>query len=280
MSGELEQRLDGIAGFRIVTGDLARLSAFYREVLGFEGDGAEEAIGAEELRLLGLGGRGRRQRLRIGAQSLAIDAFDPPGRAYPDGSDAASLWFQHFALVVADMGAAYGRLREISPITEGGPQHLPASSGGVAAFKFRDPDGHPLELLQFPAESVPAAWRRRGSGAPHVPLGIDHSAISVSDADRSVAFYAGLGLREGDRSDNHGQEQERLDGLGGVDVAVVPMQPEKGTPHLELLGYMVPRGAGGAALRANDVAATRVVWQGARAGLIVDPDGHRHQVER
>lgn len=35
---------------------------------------------------------------------------------------------------------------------------LPESSGGVTAFKFRDPDGHPLELLAFPDGKVPSRW--------------------------------------------------------------------------------------------------------------------------
>ncbi len=42
-----------------------------------------------------------------------------------------------------------------------GPERLPARSGGVSAFKFRDPDGHPLELLAFPPEAVPPIWRDR-----------------------------------------------------------------------------------------------------------------------
>ena len=32
-------------------------------------------------------------------------------------------------------------------ISRNGPEALP---GGVVAFKFRGPDGHPLELIQFP----------------------------------------------------------------------------------------------------------------------------------
>ena len=56
------------------------------------------------------------------------------------------------------------------------------------------------------------------------------------------------------------------------------MQPAAGTPHLELLGYHVPRGAAGPALQANDVAATRIVWRGTRAALLRDPDGHLQQI--
>ena len=272
------QHLSAIAEFRLVTADLPRLLGFYRNVLGFIPNGPEQAINADELRLLGLHGSGRRQALRFGAQSVAIEQFDPPGRPYPADGNAASLWFQHLALVVADMAQAYQRVREAAAISDGGPQHLPASSGGVHAYKFRDPDGHPLELLQFPDSSRPEAWQGKSAAAGQIGLGIDHSAISVADANASAAFYGSLGLTPGERTLNQGPKQQRLDNLRDVEVTVAPMQPAGGTPHLELLGYHVPRGAAGPALQANDVAATRIVWRGTRAALLRDPDGHLQQI--
>jgi catechol 2,3-dioxygenase-like lactoylglutathione lyase family enzyme len=272
------QQFAAIVEFRLVTSDLSRLRRFYAETLGFAPDGPDLAIDAAELRLLGLQGTGRRQRMRLGEQCLAIDQFTEQGQPYPPGGDAASLWFQHFALVVTDMAQAYQRVRGAAAISRNGPQCLPPAAGAVHAFKFRDPDGHPLELLQFPAGSAPASWRSRQPVFGQIGLGIDHSAISVADADESATFYMALGLKTGERSFNHGPEQQLLDGLAGVEVAVVPMQPATGTPHLELLGYEVPRGSAGPALRANDVAATRIVWRGAQAALLRDPDGHLHQI--
>ena len=272
------QQLAAIAGFRLVTLDLPGLVKFYRDVLGFVTDGSEHAIGAEDIRLLGLHGSGRRQALRLGSQSVAIEQFDPPGRPYPAGGNAASLWFQHLALVVADMAPAYQRVRGAATISEGGPQHLPASSGGVHAYKFRDPDGHPLELLQFPDGSRPPAWQGKSANAGQIGLGIDHSAISVADVDASVAFYASLGLQAGERTLNQGPTQQCLDGLRDVRVTVAPLHAPAATPHLELLGYHVPLGEAGPAPGANDVAATRIVWQGTQAGLLRDPDGHLQQI--
>jgi len=274
-----EQRLQAIAGFALVTADLPRLVQFYRDVLGFAAHGADTRIDDGEMALLGLSGAGRRQALSLGAQTLWIDQFEQTGRAYPTDGDAASLWFQHLALVVDDMHAAHARLRGITPISQGGPQLLPASSGGVQAFKFRDPDGHPLELLQFPDGKTPDAWRNRRRLDGQIGLGIDHSAISVADAEASAAFYRALGLDVGQRTLNEGPAQQRLDGLAGVQVAVVPMNPQGGTPHLELLGYRTPRGQAGPVLRPNDVAATRIVWRGRQARLIGDLDGHLHQVQ-
>jgi catechol 2,3-dioxygenase-like lactoylglutathione lyase family enzyme len=273
------RHLSAIAGFRLVTADLPRLLAFYQGVLGFAAEGAEQAIGAAEMDLLGLRGAGRRQALRLGDQCLAIDRFDYPGRPYPEDGGASSLWFQHFALVVADMGQAYARVRGAPAITDGGPQLLPASSGGVWAYKFRDPDGHPLELLQFPEHARPEAWQGRLASGGQIGLGIDHSAISVADADASAAFYESLGLANGPPRFNQGREQQSLDDLRDVQVTVVPMKPAAGTPHLELLGYAVPRGAAGSVLRPNDVAATRIVWLGLGPVLLRDPDGHLQQIQ-
>ncbi len=274
MSG---QRLLRLIGVRLVTADLARLARFYGSVLGFGLDGPESTFSPAEGAQLGLAVGGRRQRLVLGEQSLTLEQFDTDGAPYPQEGDASALWFQHLAIVVADIGAAFERLGDVAGISTGGPQRLPARSGGVSAFKFRDPDGHPLELLQFPAAERPAHWRGRVAAGRQIGIGIDHSAISVSDVAASVAFYAGLGLVDVGRTTNQGAEQGRLDGLAAPVVEVVPLEPVDPTPHLELLGYR-PAGASGPARRANDVAATRLVWQGSEPAVFADPDGHVHQV--
>ena len=109
---------------------------------------------------------------------------------------------QHLALVVDDMHSAYGRLRGITRISQEGPQLLPSSSGGVQAFKFGGPDGHSLELLQFPDGKTPGVWRDRRRLNGQIGLGIDHLAISVADAAASAAFYQALGLGAGERALN------------------------------------------------------------------------------
>ncbi|MGH8209281.1 MAG: VOC family protein [Steroidobacteraceae bacterium] len=274
-----KQRLREIVGFAIVTTDIARLVRFYCEVLGFAAHGGERSLQLTELALLGLAGTGYRRVLSLGRQAIWIDQFEPAGRVYPRAIDASSLGFQHLALVVSDMAEAYARVRDINPISHGGPQTLPSTAGGARAFKFRDPDGHPLELLQFPTGKTPDAWKNARPFDGQIGLGIDHSAISVVNADASVAFYGTLGLRAGKRALNQGPAQQRLDGLAGVEVAVIPMLPSVETPHLEILGYQVSKDRQGSAVRANDVAATRIVWRGRGAELIRDPDGHLQQIE-
>ncbi|RZL29592.1 MAG: glyoxalase [Sphingomonas sp.] len=265
--------LSRITGFRLVTADLDRLARFY-ERLGFT-IGERRTIAADELRLLGLAGTGERLTMRLGPSLIDLDRFDPPGRAYPAEANAADLVFQHLALVTDDAAAAWARAKAAAatPISRYCPVTLPASAGGVTAVKFRDPDGHPFEFLQFPPGKN-ADWT--GSGI----LGIDHSAMSVADLTASRRFYADHSLTEGKATLNEGPTQVALDGLDDVVADVVPMQPESTPPHVELLAYRTPRGRPHPLLAACDVAATRIVWKAGKHALLRDPDGHLHQLTR
>src|SRR5690606_16398048 len=126
------------------------------------------------------------------------------------------------------------------------------NTGSVTAFKFRDPEGHPLELISFPPGVGAPVWEKvRGEGI----LGCDHTAISVMNLDRSLHFYADLlGFRIASRSLNQGPEQDRLDDLPGCLVDVVALEPTIiTTPHVELLHYRMPPGRPAAsAIQASD----------------------------
>jgi catechol 2,3-dioxygenase-like lactoylglutathione lyase family enzyme len=264
--------LSAILAFRLTTQDPQRLLRFYVG-LGFSREGASTAISAEEIALLGLTGGGRRVALRRGEQRVDLDTFDEPGMPYPSDSNSADLWFQHFALVTNDAAAQWARAKVLGAqaISSNGAVTLPPSSGGVTAVKFRDPDGHPLEFLQFPND---AGRRQMRDSRP----GIDHSAISVSDARASQEFYQTLGLSVRNPTRNQGSAQDGLDGLSNVEVDVVPMVPRNEIVHLELLCYLRPNGRAGPPLSANDLAATRIVWAADRNALIRDPDGHLHEL--
>lgn len=281
-------RVGRLLHMRLCSADAKSLAAFYETALGFHQLSVEHLDGARTQERFAIAGRALSITLKLGEQKIKLLQFvDQPGRDYPADSDSADLVFQHFAIVVADMEAAMTQLSRASgwtPITRGGPQQLPASSGGVTAFKFRDPEGHPLELLAFPSDNTPAAWRPLPGRGPF--LGIDHSAISVANSARSVAFYESLGLKVSNRSLNEGPSQASLDHLDHPVAEVIAMEPAQAPPHVELLCY---QGSGADApleLRANDVAATCLVFEPGQAysrpeaGLapvhaLVDPDGHR-----
>ncbi len=219
-----------VAGLRRTVSDLARSVDFYCGALGFrpfELDASSTAEGA---------------RLWLGEQHIDLLAAVGPARM-PSGAKAPDPRFQHAAIVTNDIEAAWRRLQmhAVVAISRGGPQTLPANTGGVTAFKFRDPDGHPLELIQFPAGIGDPCWH--ASRAVGHMLGIDHFALVVQAVDKSTAFFsAQLDLRVTARDVNHGIEQDRLDGLEGVEVDVISLEPRCGrrTPHLELLRYRHP----------------------------------------
>jgi len=289
----------------ITVADLAGACAFYRDALGLD-VGPEQALGDPAWNaLLGLdeGTTARAADVKLGHEEIKLVAFDPPGAPYPAPRASNDQWFEHVALVTGDIEAVWKRLEGAKPETntKGGPVLLPANTGGVTAVKFRDPEGHPLELISFPAGIGDPQWQH-GSGGIR---GYDHTAIAVMDLDRSLAFYTGLlGFRVGGRSLNRGPEQDRLDGLTGCGVDVVALQPAiVPTPHVELLHYRAPPGRRlSTELKANDVASARQVHRiddlpglverlraaavpfvspgivtlknGGKAAAVRDPDGH------
>jgi catechol 2,3-dioxygenase-like lactoylglutathione lyase family enzyme len=257
-----------IGRISFTTADADRLGSFYQQAFGFEAVGTEQHGGTEFARLTGVtGAQARALLLRLGEQTIELLAFARRGAPYPADIGSDDPRFQHIAIVVADMDAAYSRLcacRGWTAITRGAPQRLPAGSGAVTAFKFRDPEGHPLELIAFPPDNVPPRWR----AAPHRDgpcLGIDHSAIVVSGTAPSIAFYQHiLGFSVAGGSLNRGREQEQLDGVPGAVVEVTALDPAANSPpHLELLCYRSPGALRGApaALRSNDIAATRLTLE-------------------
>jgi catechol 2,3-dioxygenase-like lactoylglutathione lyase family enzyme len=277
-----------LLSFRLCSANAERLAGFYEKALGFRRVAPQHLSGTRsDDASLSVGGRMRRITLKLGQQRIELIQFvDHPGRSYPTDSRSSDLVFQHFAIVVVDMDAAMQHLSTTdgwTPISIDGPQHLPESSGGVTSFKFRDPEGHPLELLAFPPGDVPEYWQSKAGRGPF--LGIDHSAISISDTARSIAFYESLGLSVNSRSLNEGPTQARLDHLDQPVVEVTAMQAAISTPHLELLCYRQGEDRTALDLRANDVAATCVVFwtedgpgnhgvSDAPVRQLLDPDGH------
>jgi catechol 2,3-dioxygenase-like lactoylglutathione lyase family enzyme len=175
----------------------------------------------------------------------------------PPDTRGNDRWFQHVAIIVSDMDKAYSRLREHG-VAHGstGPQRLPdwnPGAAGIRAFYFRDPDGHFLEVLQFPPGKGLAKWHQPGT---RLFLGLDHTAIVVLDTDRSLAFYRDvLGMRIAGEGENHGPEQEHLNNVFGARLRITALRAAAG-PAIELLEYLAPRDGRPAPLdlRANDLA--------------------------
>jgi catechol 2,3-dioxygenase-like lactoylglutathione lyase family enzyme len=143
----------GVDSIGLTVSDLDRSVEFYSTVLNFQKVSETEVDGENYEHLTGVFGiRMRTARMRLGEEYIELTEFlAPRGRPAPVDARSNDRWFQHIAIIVSVMDRAYQWLREhkvqhASPA----PQLLPAwnkNAGGIRAFYFRDPDGHPLEVI-------------------------------------------------------------------------------------------------------------------------------------
>ncbi|MFI5316965.1 MAG: VOC family protein [Myxococcota bacterium] len=302
--GRAEPVVRAVGCLQLTVGSADRAAQFYVGVLSFKRVAEREVTDSGLAELQSLPGlRARIVRLALGLECVElVEVRAPLGRAKPAGERSNDLSFQHMAIVVRDMDAAYAALRaaHVRQVSSE-PQRIPASNraaAGIRAFYFRDPDDHNLELIWFPEGKGAPRWQEPSES---LFLGIDHTAIAVSDTARSVSFYRDrLGLRVGGESENSGIEQERLNAVFASRVHITGLRAAAG-PGIELLEYLAP--ADGRPLpddlRANDVAywLTRLevsgidavapgavavdgAANGFRRGLVIrDPDGHALRLE-
>lgn len=247
--------------------DADACAAFFCSQLGFRRLDAIDP-GPEYAALVGLpGARLTLVRLALGRERLElleVQELAPgqhPGRPFPDDSRSNDLWFQHICIVVRDLTQASAGVRQaiaagsLRPISSA-PQRLPewnTAAANIEAFKFHTPEGHCLELLGFPPDKGEARWHNQNETSSPDPaglfLGIDHSAIGISDTARSCRFYDELlGLRLGGDGVNHGPEQDGLDGLAATQVRITGHRCPSGA-GIECLDYRSP--GGGRAMPAN-----------------------------
>lgn len=75
-----------------------------------------------------------------------------------------------------------------------------------------------LEIIWFPAGKGNPKWQQP---TDKLFLGIDHTAIVVSDTDKSLAFYRDqLGFKIAGGAHNYGTEQEHLNQVFGANVRI------------------------------------------------------------
>jgi catechol 2,3-dioxygenase-like lactoylglutathione lyase family enzyme len=297
-----------VGAIGLTVGNLGRVLPFYTNTLPFELVSVAEASGREHDDLLGLSKvKLHIATLKLGAERITLTEHrGKKGRPIPPDSRSNDRWFQHIAIVVSDMDQAYARLLEhkVTHVSTA-PQTLPEwnkDAGGIKAFYFRDPEDHVLEIIWFPHGKGNPKWQQFPG---KLFLGIDHTAIVVSDTDKSVAFYRDqFGLKVVGGAQNYGTEQEHLNQVFGARLRITALKAERG-PGIEFLEYLAP--PGGRDLppdaKANDLIfwntqllvddfpaqvsrlrqskATIVSRSGAnrRAQILRDPDGHALTVQ-
>jgi len=291
--------------------DMDRSVTFYTSVLTFEKVSDTERGGLEFDQLYGISrAHIRVVDLKLGEESIELMQFlGAAGAPVPADARSNDLSFQHVAIIVSDMTRAYEVLRQnhVQSISSY-PQTLPEwnpNAAGIRAFYFQDPDGHPLEVLQFPPGKGDPKWQQANG---RLFLGIDHTAIAISNTDASLAFYGALlGMRVAGESDNYGFEQEHLNNVFGAHLRITALRGPSGI-GVEFLNYLTPRGGRPAAANAGptdiehhetvivvddlagldaelqahnfsgvsvkQIADSRLLFNASRAELVRDPDGH------
>src|SRR5215472_6361958 len=228
----------------ITVSDMDRAVEFYSRVLSFIKVRDTEVTGETFENLEGVFGvRMRVVRMQLGDEFIELTEYlAPKGSSIPAGARSNDRSFQHIAIIVSDMDKAYAWLRQNKvEYASSGPQRLPdwnSTAAGIKAFYFKDPDGHPLEILQFPPDKGAEKWHRPSD---KLFLGIDHTAIVVSNTEESLRFYRDLlGMRVVSESENHGTEQEHLNNVFGARLRITSLRAGSG-PGIELLEYLSPR---------------------------------------
>ncbi len=238
--------------------DMDRLLDFYSRILSFAKISDVELYGSDYEHLEGVFGlRIRVVRIRLGAESIELTEYlAPRGRPMPRDSHSNDCWFQHIAIITNDMDRAYARLLQnkvarVSTEPQTLPEYIKAAAG-IRAFYFQDPDGHPLEILQFPPDKGAPKWHQP---AADLFLGIDHTAIVVHDTEAALRFYRdALGFSIAGESENYGPEQEHLNNVFGARLRITGLRVTSG-PGIELLEYIAPLGGRATPLdeRSNDL---------------------------
>ena len=181
-------------------------------------------------------------RMKLGDEFIELtDYLTSGGRSIPEDAKSNDLIFQHIAIVVSDMDKAYERLRQhMVMYVSTAPQTIPASNkaaAGIRAFYFHDPDMHNLELIYFPKGKGQEKWQHNNG---QLFLGIDHTAIGVSNTDKSAKFYQGLlGIERKGESWNMGMEQAHLNFVEGASLHITGFRSASG-PGIEFLQYLKP----------------------------------------
>lgn len=240
MASPSSMTIQAVQAIGLTVSDASRATEFFIGAFDFKvvsdvvlsGDEASYLYGVPEAQV-------RIVSLSLGQETIRLMEFlNLESKATPTDGKSNDLWFQHFAIIVSDMDKAYAQLKNFtfSPISPE-PQTLP---NDIRAFKFRDTDGHALELLQFPPGLGPDHWQAKEA----LFLGIDHSAISIASTERSLALYRDLlGLTHQGSFTNIGIKQETMDNLFSAKVIVTSLTPATGRLGVEFLDYLTPPGA-------------------------------------
>ena len=203
-----------------------------------------EVHGEEYENLQGLFGlRMRVARMKLGNETIELTQYlAPEGRPIPADWRSHDHAFQHIAIVVSDMDRAYQQLRAHKVRhASTGPQTIPRATKPPLASALST-SKIPTAIISKSSIFLPARAIHAGSGrTDKLFLGIDHTAIVVSNTQNSLKFYRDvLGMRLAGESMNFGTEQEHLNNVAGARLRISGLKAASG-PGIEFLEYLPAR---------------------------------------
>ncbi len=243
ITGIAQAQVNKVDAVGITVKNMNQSVKFYRDVLGFKKVSDNEYTGTAYEKLEGVFGLNIRVvRMQLGEEFIELtDFLTTGGRSIPEDQKSNDLFFQHIAIVVSDMDKAFQQLKKSNvEYVSTAPQTLPVTNvaaAGIKAFYFHDVDNHNLELIYFPKGKGNPKWQ---SSNNKIFLGIDHTAIAVSNTDNSQKFYQDiLGIERKGDSWNFGTEQEHLNNVEGASLHITVFRAPEG-PGIEFLQYLKP----------------------------------------
>ena len=238
-----------VGGLAITVRDVDRSVDFYSRALLFEKVSDVQTAGADVARLFGVSGpRVRVVTMRLGAERLElVEDRGRVSRQTPAEAPRDERAVERIALAVNDIEQASLWLqRQHVQGTRASAPDVTQNTTGVRALSFEDPDGHALEIVEYPAGQGDARWQRP---TDRVFLGIDHAALVVGDTDESLRFYRDtLGLRVTARRESDAPEPSSAGTTGRSRITTLR---GGGGPAIELFESPAPRDARPASQRGS-----------------------------
>jgi glyoxylase I family protein len=149
--------LRGFSHVCINVSDMERSLAFYRDVLGlrviFDVELAGQGLDAVTREA---GARGRMVGCLVPGSRVTIELLSFGHRAPAARRPSGGTGYSNIALTVGDLSAAWAALD-----ARGARPQPPVEVGGVRMFFLADPDGTPIEIIEFPGGALSSADHNR-----------------------------------------------------------------------------------------------------------------------
>jgi catechol 2,3-dioxygenase-like lactoylglutathione lyase family enzyme len=139
----------------LVVRDMDKMVDFYKDAFGFEVVLDTMVGGKEADDIVGFPVKSERIVLmKLGDAQIELLQYKPAGRDYPKDYKSNDLFGVHLAFQTDDIEKDCAVLNGKGvTIISNGPQTIPETHpifAGTKVLYLRDPEGHPLELIQIP----------------------------------------------------------------------------------------------------------------------------------